>query len=75
VDVASDAMLATFGREGPIVLADFDPLAVARAVEGLLSDPADRARRSAAGLELVAGRTWEAAAAQVDAGLRKTVSR
>ena len=74
VDVASDAMVATFGHDGPIVLADFDPLALAGAISALLTDPAERARRSAAGLELVAGRTWEAAAAQVEAGLRAAFS-
>lgn len=74
VDVASDAMLATFGRDGPIVLADFDPLAVAEAVNGLLADPRERARRSAAGVELVRGRTWEAAAAQVESGLRAALA-
>jgi glycosyltransferase involved in cell wall biosynthesis len=74
VDVASDAMVATFGRDGPIVLAHFDPLAVAGAVNGLLADPGERARRAAAGIELVRGRTWEAAAAQVEAGLRAAFS-
>ena len=74
VDVASDAMLSTFGREGPIVLAEPDPLAIADAVEALLDDPAERERRAAAGLELVAGRTWDAASAQVEAGLREAVA-
>ena len=74
VDVASDAMLATFGHDGPIVLADFDALAIADAVNGLLADPAERARRSAQGIELVAGRTWPRAAAQVEDGLRSALS-
>ena len=69
VDVASDAMVATFGHDGPIVLADFDPLALADAIERVLDDDEERARRSAAGVELVAARTWPAAAAQVEAGL------
>jgi glycosyltransferase involved in cell wall biosynthesis len=71
VDVASDAMVTTFGHDGPIRLADFDPLALAGANNALLADPAERARRSAAGLDWVRGRTWEAAAAQVEAGLRE----
>ena len=74
VDVASDAMLATFGADGPIVLADFDPLELAEAVNRLLGDPEERARRAAAGVDLVRGRTWEAASAQVEAGLRAAFS-
>ena len=74
VDVASDAMVATFGHDGPIVLADFDPIAIADAVERLLDDPDERARRSADGIAFVRGRTWEAAAAQVEAGLRAAFS-
>jgi glycosyltransferase involved in cell wall biosynthesis len=70
VDVASEAMVATFGRDGPIALAAFDPLAVAGEVNRLLADPGERARRAQAGVELVRGRTWAAAAEQVESGLR-----
>jgi glycosyltransferase involved in cell wall biosynthesis len=70
VDLASDAMRATFGGEGPIELAPFAPVGIADSVERLLDDPALRSARSAAGRDLVAGRTWPAAAVQVEAGLR-----
>jgi glycosyltransferase involved in cell wall biosynthesis len=70
VDLASPSMLATFGAEGPVALAAFDPVAVADAVERLLDDPQDRARRAREGLALVAGRTWDAAAASVERELR-----
>jgi glycosyltransferase involved in cell wall biosynthesis len=70
VDVASDAMTATFEADGAIELAAFDPLAIAGAVERLLDDPALRAERSRRGAELVASRSWPAAAGQVEAGLR-----
>jgi glycosyltransferase involved in cell wall biosynthesis len=70
VDLASDAMLATFGAEGPVALAPFDPLALCAAIETLLDDLALRAERSRAGTDWVAGRTWSAAAAQVEQGLR-----
>jgi O-antigen biosynthesis protein len=69
VDVASDAMVATFGRDGAIALAGFDPLALADAIEGALDAPPSRA-----GVEWVAGRTWENAAAQLEAGLRAAFS-
>jgi glycosyltransferase involved in cell wall biosynthesis len=70
VDVASDAMRATFGFDGPITLANADPLALADAVESLLDDPAEREDCRAAGLALAAQRTWARAAEQVEAGLR-----
>jgi glycosyltransferase involved in cell wall biosynthesis len=74
VDVASDAMEATFGPTGPIVLAEADPLALCDAIERLLDDLLERADRSRAGTELVAGRTWPAAAAQVEQGLRAALA-
>ena len=70
VDLASDAMVRTFGADGPLELAPFDPLAIADAIERLLDDPELRATRARAGLELVAERTWPRAAEQVEAGLR-----
>ena len=69
VDVASEAMVATFGRDGPIRLAEFDPLALADAIEDALDAP-----RSPAGVEWVRSRTWENAAAQLEAGLRAAFS-
>ena len=69
VDVASEAMVATFGRDGPIALADFDPLALADAIEQALDAPPSRA-----GVEWVRARTWENAAAQLEAGLRAAFS-
>ena len=73
VDLASDAMLATFGApaggRGP-VLADPDPLALCDAMERLLDDLLERAARSRDGMRLVAQRTWASAAEQVEHGLR-----
>ena len=74
VDVASEAMIATFGAGGPITLAEPDPLALCAAIEGLLDDLATRAMRSRDGTELVAGRTWANAAEQVEQGLRATLA-
>ncbi len=71
VDLATNSMVATFGIDGPIALADVDPLAVADAIETLLDDLAARAQRTRAGLTLAADRTWAKASAQVDAGLRE----
>jgi hypothetical protein len=68
-------MRATFGGDGPLLLARFDPLALADAIEQLLDDPAQRARRAEQGLAWAAGRTWAAAAATVEAGLREALTR
>jgi hypothetical protein len=63
-------MLATFGNDAPIELADPDPLALCAAVEKLLDDLVLRADRSRMGTALAAERTWDRAAAQLDTGLR-----
>jgi O-antigen biosynthesis protein len=77
VDVASDAMIATFGAggggRGP-VLAEPDPLALCDAIEGLLDDLLVRATRSRDGAALVAERTWDGAAQQVEQGLRAALA-
>ena len=71
VDVASDAMVATFGAgAGGPLLAEPDPLALCDAIESLLEDLLARATRSRDGAELVARRTWANAAEQVEQGLR-----
>jgi glycosyltransferase involved in cell wall biosynthesis len=73
VDLAGFSAESVFGENGPVELAAFDPAALADAVERLLDDRELWARRSAAGLEFVAGHTWEAAARQIEAGLREAL--
>ena len=73
VDVASESMLATYGADGPATLAPPEPIALCEAIEGLLDDPARRAHQAAEGLRWAAARTWPAAAAQVQDGLRAAV--
>jgi glycosyltransferase involved in cell wall biosynthesis len=73
VDVASVSMLATYGADGPAALAAPEPIALCEAIEALLDDPARRARQAADGLRWAAARTWPAAAAQVQDGLRVAV--
>jgi glycosyltransferase involved in cell wall biosynthesis len=75
VDLASDAMLQTFGDDGPVALADFDPVALADTLARLLDDAAERELRCAAGLALAATRTWSAAAEQVERALKGLVER
>ncbi len=73
VELASESMLATFGSDGPLTLAEPDPRALCEAIEQLLDDPERRSRVARAGIELMAQRTWERAAEQVEAGVRKAV--
>lgn len=70
VELASDAMLATFGRAGPLQLADAEPLALCSAIEALLDDARRRAEISRAGIALMAERTWSRAADGLEHGLR-----
>ena len=74
VELDADAMRATFGADGPLLLAPKDPLALAAAIEALLDDPRERERRAREGRALALGRTWSAAGAALDAQLREALS-
>ena len=74
VDLSGRSPEAVFGRDGPVELAEPDPLSIADAVEALLTDADRWRRRSEAGLAFVADATWERAARQVEAGLRAALS-
>ena len=73
VELASTSMAATFGREGPLALAEPDPFALCAATEALLEDPPRRRAISEQGITLMSGRTWELAASQLEDGLRRAV--
>jgi O-antigen biosynthesis protein len=74
VELDAPSVVAAFGRGGPVDFAPLDPIAIADALERLLADPALRADRAAQGVVLRAERTWDHAAAQVDAGLRAAIA-
>ena len=69
VELRTPSTEAAFGG-APIVLVEAKVLALVEALERLLDDPHERARRSQAGPQWAASRTWEAAATAVEAGLR-----
>jgi glycosyltransferase involved in cell wall biosynthesis len=70
VELDAPSVVAAFGRDGPIELAAPEPMAIVEALERLLDDPALRAQRAEEGTGLVAARTWDAAALQLEAGLQ-----
>jgi glycosyltransferase involved in cell wall biosynthesis/SAM-dependent methyltransferase len=70
VDLAGRAIESVYGPDGPIELANADPVAIADALELLLGDPGLRERRSRAGIEFVAEHTWDRASHTVEAALR-----
>ena len=70
VELQSDSMRSTFGTDGPLQLTNPDPLSLCEAIERLLDDAPRRRALADAGIELVAARTWERAAEQVEEGLR-----
>jgi glycosyltransferase involved in cell wall biosynthesis/SAM-dependent methyltransferase len=75
VDLAGFSAETVFGAEGPVELAPFDPVALADAIDRLLDDDGLWERRSQAGRDFVAERTWDHAAEQLEDGLREALRR
>lgn len=74
VELRSEPMLATFGSADPLILTDADPLRLCQALERLLDDPGERARRSERGVALMQERTWRRAGSQIEQALRQAVA-
>ncbi|UTI63480.1 glycosyltransferase family 4 protein [Paraconexibacter antarcticus] len=70
VDLDGFGTAAEHADTGLVELAALSPLAIAAAVERLLDDPEERARRAQAGAAHVAAASWQRAADAVEAGLR-----
>lgn len=75
VELDAPSSRAAFGADSAVELAPLDPTAIAEHLARLLDDPQLRARRVAAGRELLATRTWAAAAERVEEGLREAIRR
>jgi glycosyltransferase involved in cell wall biosynthesis len=73
VELDTPSARAAFGPEPPLELCRFDPIAIADALERLLLDRDLAEARARAGAEFVRERTWDAAAKQVEAGLREAL--
>jgi glycosyltransferase involved in cell wall biosynthesis/GT2 family glycosyltransferase len=71
VELAGVSAESIFGADGgPLALAPLDPVALADAMQRLLDDEDERARRARAGIDFVASHTWDVATDEVEAGLR-----
>lgn len=71
VELSGVSAESIFGADGgPLALAPLDPVALADALERLLDDRAEWARRSRAGIDFVASHTWDVATDEVEAALR-----
>jgi glycosyltransferase involved in cell wall biosynthesis len=75
VELASESMLASFGRDGPLTLAEPNPRALCGEIEALLDDDARREQARRGGLALMGERTWQRAAGQLEDGLRVALGR
>ncbi|HWI74657.1 MAG TPA: glycosyltransferase family 4 protein [Baekduia sp.] len=74
VELDAPSVVKAFGRDGPVAFAPLDPIAIADALEELLSDPTLRATRALAGETLRTERTWDHAAEQVESGLTAAIT-
>jgi glycosyltransferase involved in cell wall biosynthesis len=73
VDLQGASAESVFGANGPVELSPFETAALAGHVELLLEDEQLWQRRSQAGLEFVAERSWDHAAVQVERALRSAL--
>jgi glycosyltransferase involved in cell wall biosynthesis/GT2 family glycosyltransferase len=74
VELAGVSAESIFGPDGgPLELAPFDPVAIADRIERLVDDEDHWRRRAEAGREFVRGHTWERAASEVEAGIRRAL--
>ena len=74
VDLAGFSAESVFGEDGPVELSEFSPVALADHIERLMDDPQLWERRSLEGIEFASHHTWDAAAVEVERGLREALA-
>jgi glycosyltransferase involved in cell wall biosynthesis/GT2 family glycosyltransferase len=70
VELSGASAGSIFGRNGPLELAEPNPVKIADALERLVENPELREHRSAAGLQFASAHTWDHATDAVEAGIR-----
>jgi glycosyltransferase involved in cell wall biosynthesis len=73
VDLVGGSTEAELGRDAGVEYAEADPVALADAMEALLTDAERWQRRSEAGLAMADTASWDVAARQVELGLREAL--
>ena len=73
VDLAGGSTESELGRDAGVEYAEADPVALADAMEALVSDESNWRRRSEAGLAMADTASWDVAARQVELGLREAL--
>jgi glycosyltransferase involved in cell wall biosynthesis len=74
VDLQGASAESVFGANGPVELSPFDVTALADHLERMLEDRELWERRSRAGIDFVANRTWDRATEQVQTALRRALA-
>jgi glycosyltransferase involved in cell wall biosynthesis len=73
VDVAGGSTEAELGHDAGVEYANADPVALADAMEALITDQARWTRRSEAGLAMADTASWDVAARQFEHALREAL--
>ncbi|HEX5896444.1 MAG TPA: glycosyltransferase family 4 protein, partial [Thermoleophilaceae bacterium] len=73
VDLAGGSTEAELGRDAGVEYAEADPVALADAMEALITDTERWERRSEAGLTMADSASWDVAARQVEHGMREAL--
>jgi O-antigen biosynthesis protein len=73
VDLAGGSTEAELGRDAGVEYGEADPVALADAMEALITDAERWERRSEAGLTMADSASWDIAARQVEHGLREAL--
>ena len=73
VELRHPSTEGVFGLDGPVALAAFDPDAVAAAIDALIDDRELWQRKSRAGIEFVADKSWERVATVVEREVREAL--
>jgi O-antigen biosynthesis protein len=74
VELASEAMLASFGCDGPLRLVHPRPQSICDSVDRLLTNGSTRATAGKSGTELTTSRTWTTATRMVEHGIRRAIA-